>query len=173
VKVRASSGQPRAQGGVALIVALIILMVIGLTSASVMRGALSADMVANNNRVQTLATQAAQIALRYCERQSELDAGGTQAALPPAPPAYWSDHAHWSEERTGIYEVPIDYMQSEDGTRWSSPLPQCMTQRISVGPGKTGYQVTARGFSPGYEADQNGRTDAGAVVWLQSTIYLN
>lgn len=163
----------RQQRGVALIVALVVLVIIGLTSASVMRGALSTDVVANNSRVQTLALQAAQIGLRYCEKQAEIDAGGTSAALPQSPADYWSDYAHWSETKTGIYEVPIDYMKSENGTFWPDHLPQCMAQKIDIAAGKTGYQVTARGFSPDYSADEDGYTSTGAVVWLQSIIYLN
>lgn len=157
----------------ALIVALVVLVIIGLTSASVMRGALSTDVVANNSRMQTLAMQAAQIGLRYCEKQAEVDAGGTAAALPLAPAEYWKDYAHWSEAATGIYEVPIDYMKSENGSFWPSELPQCMTQKYEIEPGKVGYQITARGFSPDYTADADDFTDSGSVVWLQSIIYLN
>lgn len=162
----------RSERGVALIVALIVLVIIGLTSASVMRGALSTDVVANNTRMQTLAMQAAQIGLRYCERQAQIDAGGTAAALPLAPANYWETYDHWSEAITGIYEVPIDYMKSENGSFWPNKLPQCMTQKYQIAAGKTGYQVTARGFSPDYSAEGD-FTDTGSVVWLQSIIYLN
>ena len=170
VQRRASA--KRAQGGVALLVALVVLVIIGLTSASVMRGALSTDLVANNTRVQTLATQAAQIGLRYCEIQADVDAGGDAAALPAAPADYWNTYAHWAENKVGIYKVPVDYMQSENGTFTPDHLPDCMVQKLQLGP-QVAYQVTSRGYSPDYSTDEDGFTESGSVVWLQSTVYMH
>lgn len=162
----------RGERGVTLIIALIVLVIIGLTSASVMRGALSTDLVANNTRTQTLAMQAAQIGLRYCEQQADLDASGTNAALPVNPPDYWNSLANWSQVAVGINEVPQDYMESVNSTFKPSTLPQCMVQKVTLPTGgKTAYQVTARGFSPDYSAD-GGATVTGSVVWLQSYVYM-
>ncbi|MEK8029397.1 hypothetical protein AACH06_01075 [Ideonella sp. DXS29W] len=155
-----------------LLVALIVLVIIGLTSASVMRSVLSTDVVANNTRVQTLATQAAQIGLRYCETQAVADANGTPAALPASPADYWNTYSHWAEKKVGIYEVPEDYMLSSNSTFSPEKLPQCMVQQLVIN-GKTVYQVTAQGYSPDYSADGDGYTDTGSVVWLQSVVYLN
>ena len=69
MKRRFRTGTRARQSGVALIVALVVLVIIGLTSAAVMRGALNSDLVTNNTRVQALASQAAQVALKYCEDQ--------------------------------------------------------------------------------------------------------
>lgn len=162
----------RAQNGVALLVALVVLVIIGLTSASVMRGALSTDLVANNTRVQTLAMQAAQIGLRYCEIKADQDAGGDASALPDAPASYWSTYEHWSENKVGIYKVPVDFLQSENGTFTPDQLPDCMVQKLPVGT-KVAYQVTSRGYSPDYSADGNGFTESGSVVWLQSIVYMH
>lgn len=160
------------QRGVTLLVALIVLVIIGLTSASVMRSVLSTDLVANNARVQTLATQAAQIGLRYCEAQADNDANGTPAALPEAPADYWSTFSHWSEKKIGIFEVPEDFMLSANGTFSPDHLPQCMVQKLTIA-SKTTYQITAKGYSPDYgDPDGDGYTDTGSVVWLQSIVYL-
>lgn len=162
----------RRQRGVTLLVALIVLVIIGLTSASVMRSVLSTDLVANNARVQTLATQAAQIGLRYCEAQAINDANGTPGALPEAPADYWSTYSNWSQSQTGIYEVPEDYMLSAHGTFSPAHLPKCMAQKATLA-GKTTYVITAKGFSPDYDdSDGDGYTDSGSVVWLQSIVYL-
>lgn len=163
------------QRGVALIVALVVLVIIGLTSASVMRGALSTDLVANNTRVKTLATQAAQIGLRYCEAKAAIDAGGQPATLPLNPLDYWSEVKHWSEDKIGIYSVPADYLESQNSTFKPEHLPQCMVQQITVGVGgQTAYRVTAKGYSPDYSADEEtGATESGSVVWLESIVYMN
>ena len=165
--------QRSGQRGVALIVALVVLVIIGLTSASVMRGALSTDLVANNTRVKTLATQAAQIGLRYCEAEAAIDAGGQPATLPLNPPDYWNDFSHWSEkDKIGIYTVPADYLESQNSTFKPEHLPQCMVQQITLG-GQTAYRVTAKGYSPDYSADEKGNTESGSVVWLQSIVYMS
>lgn len=51
-------------------------------------------------------------------------------------------------------------------------LPQCIVERQTL-PGATPFPVivvTARGFSTDYQADVNGNTTNGSVVWLQSIL---
>lgn len=162
--------------GVALIVALIVLVIIGLTSASVMRGALSSDLVANNTRVQTLANQAAQIALKYCEMQIK----GELPSPPPfnlrSPPANvgdpmdWETFENWTDADI-VNEVPEAFMKSEASSFWPSTPPECMAQRSTLGTANT-IVVTARGFSPDY-AEDGGQTTSGSVVWLQYILAVN
>lgn len=152
-------------------VALVMLVIIGLASVSIMRGALSSDLVANNTRVQALASQAAQIALRYCEDQTTAPLP-VITILPVAPADEWSTYANWSNQAKA-FTVPDDYMQSDDSTFSYDNKPQCMAQLTSVGnPPQPAYKVTARGFSPDYSADADGNTKSGSVVWLQSTLAL-
>ena len=61
---------PHQQQGIVLIVVLIMLVVIGLVSVNMMRESLSTDQVSNNVRSEALASEAAQIALAYCEAES-------------------------------------------------------------------------------------------------------
>jgi len=159
-----ASSCPRSanQGGVALIVALVVLVVIGLASAAVMRGALSSDLVANNARVQTLANQAAQVALRYCEAQL---VAGTIAPRPAATPLEWETFTNWTDSAMK-HDVPEEYLKSELSTYWPSQMPQCMAQYSTAGTATT-IVVTARGFSPDFAADTNGSTLSGSVAWLQ------
>jgi type IV pilus assembly protein PilX len=167
-------GRSPAERGVALIVALVVLVIIGLTSAAVMRGALSSDLVTNNTRVQTLATQAAQVALKYCETQLGLPPPIPIILLPAPPdpdtPLDWLDFGNWSDVDK-VNTVKEEYMKSELSTFAPSRMPQCMAQRSTVGVGaaaKPTIVVVARGFSPDYQADGNtGATLAGSVVWLQ------
>ena len=59
----------RPQAGVSLIIVLIMLVIIGLTSAAAIRNATSGEKVTNNIRLQNLAQQYAEAALRYCEAE--------------------------------------------------------------------------------------------------------
>jgi type IV pilus assembly protein PilX len=169
-------GLPSRQEGVALIVALVVLVIIGLTSAAVMRGALSSDLVTNNTRVQTLAAQAAQVALKYCETQLQvpppipiilLDAPADNAT-----PLDWTDFGNWSDVDR-VNTVPEEYMKSELSSIVPTQMPQCMAQRSVAGTAPT-IVVVARGFSPDFQPDPDtGATVAGSVVWLQYILAVN
>lgn len=169
-----SRNYPRGERGVALIVAMIVLVIIGLTSVSVMRGALSSDQLVNNSRVQTLASQAAQIALRYCENQANADTlpGSFHLGASAAPDALnWLEFDNWSVD-TIVNEVPDLYMETADSTFAPSKAPQCIAQCTVLPDGTKVLQTNSRGFSPDYsDEDADGYADSGSVVWLQSTVY--
>lgn len=165
----------KGERGVALIVAMIVLVIIGLTSVSVMRGALSSDQLVNNNRVQTLASQAAQIALRYCETQANADVlpVGFHLGTSAAPEDMnWLTYSNWASANI-VNDVPDDYMETADSTFGPSKAPQCIAQCTVLTDGKTKVlQTNSRGFSPDYsDNDADGYADSGSVVWLQSTVY--
>jgi type IV pilus assembly protein PilX len=159
--------RPRARG-FSLIVAMLMLAVIGLASAAIMRNATSGDQVANNNRLQTQASQYAQLALRFCETQLALPAGARSVALSPAasPPA-WTARQHWTGAGAGTAHTLVP---AEIGsTVLPRVAPQCLMEATSV-PGV--YTLTARGYSADFQADAaTGATRNGSAVWLQATIY--
>jgi type IV pilus assembly protein PilX len=164
------------QRGVALLVALVMLIVIGLTSVSVMRGALSSDLVANNTRVQSLANQAAQIGLAYCERLlndgTPSDGSTDMEKLHRTnahQPAYFNDLANWTDDK--VYTVPDSWMESADSSFAPDRPPECMVEQLDdTANGDKDFVVTARGFSPDYAADEDGNAESGSVVWLQSRV---
>lgn len=167
----------RQQSGVVLIVALVMLVIIGLASAAIMRNALTGDTVSDNIRRQAHALQAAQAALRYCE--GEVQRAPAANAL-PAPAAGvdaedWRTFSNWLKQfptEGAPKVVPAAFLTAGDTNRnIPKKLPQCMAQFRTLGSGQV-IVVTARGFSENYEADTSGRTQAGAVVWLQSIIQL-
>lgn len=157
-------------------VALVMLVIIGLASVSVMRGALNSDLIANNTRVQSVAAQAAQIGLTYCERllnDSTPSVGGSDLeklhATAANAPAFFNELANWSEGN--VYTVPDDWMASADSSFTPDTLPQCMVEQLNdTTRGDPQFAVTARGFSPDYSADDNGNPASGSVVWLQSRL---
>lgn len=165
-----------AQRGVTLIVALVMLLAIGFMSAAIMRGAMTAETVANNLRVQNFAMQQAQLGLRYCESmiiapQAMRDAAGI--IIPSAAPAddasySWKKFASWHGGAKLAVNVP-DSWQSASAQFKPAQAPQCLIERLrtlNVG----GYVVTSRGFSADWSEDASGHTTSGSVVWLQSIV---
>jgi len=179
---------PVAQAGVSLIIVLIMLVIIGLTSAAAMRNATSGEKVTNNIRLQNLAQQYAEAALRYCEAEmlkvdadrvatlAELNISTTPAGTADAFTG-WGQAASWTGAG-GITAtkttLPEERVKSQDSAFRPSRLPECVVERQGFADGSWAYVITARGFSPGYMADGvSGVTTAGSVVWLQSTILLD
>lgn len=148
-----------------LLVVLIMLVVIGLVSAAAMRGALTSDQISNNARLENIAKQAAQIALRYCENGLT---NGTIPAQPSAADGVWSVYSNWSGGPIKATTVPEDFMKNSnsDGSLPKN-LPQCLAENSSFDANVK--IVTARGFGPDYDT----ATSSGAVVWLQSVVKLS
>lgn len=176
------------QVGVSLIIVLIMLVIIGLTSAAAMRNATSGEKVSNNIRLQNLAQQYAEAALRYCEAEmlkvdadrvaTLVEANISTTVLGTADAATgWGQAVSWTGAG-GITAtkttLPEGRVKSQDSSFRPSRLPECVVERQGLADGSLAYVITARGFSPGYTADAvSGVTTAGSVVWLQSTVLLD
>jgi type IV pilus assembly protein PilX len=178
------------QKGISLIIVLIMMVVIGLTAASAMRSATSGQRVTNNARMDTLATQYAEAALRYCEAQLQIP----DANLAPLPvrvnslkdaniptttfvASGWGQTATWvgvggaSATKTALPSA--QFSTAGVSTNVPTTAPECVVERQVIGsPTFAVTVVTARGFSPDYEANVNGTTKRGSVVWLQSILNL-
>jgi Tfp pilus assembly protein PilX len=189
-------GQPlvRREYGVSLIIVLLMLVIIGLTSAAAIRNATSGERATNNIRMQNLAQQYAEAALRYCETQLELPdlnrvatlqnakifndsgAGVAKAATANFPATGWSQTITWTGvggASTSLTNVPAARLQSANSAFVPAVAPQCVAERQRLSDNSEVTVVTARGFSPDYASEAGtGKTTAGSVVWLQSTIRL-
>jgi len=176
----------RSMRGISLIIVLIMLIIIGVTAASAMRSATSEQRATNNMRMDALAQQYAEAALRYCETElKKPDAARTntlKAAVIPATTfaaSGWEQSVTWtgipgsggaSATRTS---VPGQNISTSGITVVPTTLPECVAETQTTGsPTFTVTVVTARGFSPDYSKDSNGNTTSGAVVWLQSILNL-
>ena len=160
----------RAERGISLIIAMLMLVVIGLASAAIIRNATSADRAVNNNRLQTQANQFAQVALRFCESQVLLSVNGQPTVVvvqtPAVSPANWTAKANWFNGATA------HTLSSAEMTGATMPkvFPQCMAEQ-TAGANARVFTVTARGFSDDFTEDKNDHsTISGSVIWLQSTI---
>lgn len=173
----------RHQRGISLIVVMIMVVIIGLTSAAAIRNATSGERATNNIRLQNLAQQYAEAALRYCESEVmkadddrvatlrdanivETPFGTTPAGLNAVS---WTGTGGASASRT---TVPESRIKSDDSSVTPGTRPQCVAERQVLADGGLVMVITARGFSPGYTANTDGITTGGSVVWLQSISYL-
>lgn len=170
---------PRPQQGIVLIVVLIMLVVIGLVSVNMMRESLSTDQVSNNVRSEALASEAAQIALAYCEAESIKASSTTvtKKAKPTSGNAIWQTLSNWNLA-SGAANAPTTLTEAQmiesNASFKANKMPQCMAEYSTASNGTdTVLIVTARGFSPDYTADANGNTASGSVVWLQSILRVN
>ena len=169
-----------AQRGVVLIIALVMLVVISLLATLSMRNATSSEGISGNVRTTELATQAAEIALRYCEDAvvQITGGGGTLTALPAiqnfSSPPLWSARdgsgalTHWdgagsSVAPTGpVLVIPDGSInQAGAGVTFKRP-PECMVERMQMATNNTTvtttttFVITARGFGPDVAADTSG-----------------
>ncbi|TAK97182.1 MAG: hypothetical protein EPO09_04690 [Aquabacterium sp.] len=159
--------KPSTQRGVTLLIVLIMLVVIGLVSASAMRQAANADLISNNTRLEQLAKQFAETALRFCEEGVKNGTVQIQAANQAAPA--WKTFGNWEgASRTALNLGEADFRSAAQTSTGTNRAPQCMAEFSPLN--NNTFIVTARGFSPDYQADANGKTQRGAVVWLQSTL---
>ena len=170
--------------GASLIIVLVMLVVIGLTSAASLRNASSNERVSHNFRMHWLAEQYAEAALRYCQSQLLLAdeqrvSSLKEAALLPinAGAPGWANPQTWSGSGgafASLTSVAQAFVESSDSAFVPQRLPQCVVERqalpllqngVSVGSADV-YVITARGFSPDYRESPPGAR-SGAVVWLQ------
>lgn len=179
------------QKGISLIVVLMLIVVIGLMAAASMRSATSSQRVTNNVRMDNMAQQYAESALRYCEAQLQIPEANV-APLPTrvnslraaAIPAIdmtltnavgaWENPVSWTGDVTAgaAAATRTALTDAQYGTSATpARAPECVVETQTLGsPAFTVTVVTARGFSSDYRADANGKTTRGAVVWLQSIL---
>lgn len=155
--------------GVALIVSLVMLALISLTAMAVMRAAQGVDSAASSMRIQLQAQQAAELALRWCERQLLQPNPAVTVHEPPDTGALWERFDNWSGSMALAATVPAELLS---GAASPSYLPQCLAERRVLPGGGEVVDVTARGFSHNYQPDALGRTRLGAAAWSQSTVLL-
>lgn len=188
----------RSQRGISLIIVLILTVVIGLTAAAAMKGATSSQRVTNNVRMENMAQQYAESALRYCEAQVQIPFNNPAATARTANLAAanipvvskvpvsgvvaagnWENSVTWTATAgaVGPSLARVDLASTQFSSALSSKTPakapQCAVEMQVLGTALASYTVTvvtSRGFSSDYEADGTGKTTRGSVVWLQSIL---
>lgn len=161
--------------GLSLVLVLVLLAAISLGAAASLSLLAGTHKVGSSFRMQALAAQAAEAALRYCESQLLLSetarvAGLRDASLPQTSaqlPA-WKEAARW---QSSLLIAPPPAWWDAAMTR-GVPAPACLAEMQTVSSGQV-HVVTARGFAPDWRGDAlSGRTESGAVSWLQSVLLI-
>ncbi len=180
--------QSKAQRGIVLIMALIMLVVISLLTAMSVRNATSSEGVNAAVRQTQLATQSAETALRYCEAGliSRLTyTTGVQTPTyilsPPGSSTVTMTDIHWQEPVTGtptsvipanwdtnslgnpdrILVVPLSSVNRGGITTTFARPPECMIERLNPVTSDRhtkNFVITARGFGPEVAAADANRT---------------
>jgi hypothetical protein len=111
--------------------------------------------------------------LTYCEKQMLVDGSGVtiKAAVAKNTDPNWKTYAKWRSDATST-TVPANLLKLDSAAVNIGKRPQCMAEYSSEVDGNV-VLVTARGFSPDYTEDSDGRSKSGSAVWLQSTVRLN
>lgn len=180
------------QQGLVLVVALILMAVIGVASTAAMRLALTGSAIAMGLRAQNEATQAAEVALRWCEVQTRLRASGAanglsnDFALLEAPPdpkirPLWETLAGFTANSR---PVPAAIMAAAGMPALdANQLPRCLAQErddIKAVVASDGdleatnntfrqFLITVRAVSPDFRTGTDGE-DGGSEVWIQSNL---
>ncbi|MBI2771379.1 MAG: hypothetical protein HYX47_17275 [Burkholderiales bacterium] len=167
-----------------LIIALIMLVVISLLATMSVKNAASSEGVNGNIRLSQLASQSAEIALRYCEDAviQMVSGTGTLVLLPTiqnyaATPSWKLGTTSWDVTPTVAFPLPIASVNASAASATYARPPECMVERLSpAGSAKysSNFVVTARGFGPEVPAATSARARPnGSEVFMQSTIELN
>ena len=173
---------PIQQRGVVLVVALLLLVILSLMAASSMRGAASSEMVSNTSRTSSLAMQAAEAALLYCEQavKNQLAtpvASGPYASYTITPSAYNStatptaySPSYWdaAPKSPAVNVMPAVL----SNTSLYQRLPECMAEYDSSG--NSTVLIVARGFGPEVPVvpeSATSRKPAGTEVWLELRLF--
>ncbi|MDD2810921.1 PilX N-terminal domain-containing pilus assembly protein [Rhodoferax sp.] len=185
---RPHTPHPSKEKGVVLIVSLIVLVVISMLAITSLRNVSSSEMISGNVRTTELANQAAEFALRYCEKEVENFKNGLSNITinDYSDPPLWSkldnktnSLVNWEGANSaGKVNILDGALLNQANITYATykRLPECM---IEVGEDKpkadaSVFKITARGFGPEVSAADNNRTrPVGTEVWLQSTITFN
>lgn len=170
------------QNGFVLVVSLIFMLIMTVLAVTAINRSILDEKVTGNLRSQNIALQAAETALRYCQKNLEATGpGGNLPLIPgttqtiggikiigyprdiepsstiPAAPNKWSDRANWTAENTKTLGLNL--------TTHAVLPAQCMIEEYPMkdllkAKVYVAYQITARGVGG----------NANAIVWIQQTI---
>jgi Tfp pilus assembly protein PilX len=180
VRERAIPASSSRQAGAVLPVALVLLVVMTIAGLLSARRATTNDAIAHNLRVNEIAQQSAESALRHCEAvvidmvdnaganhpNDVMRVGSTEIADPQTATALWLQPANWADGSANRIVAPLSFDAGVRAESRGVPPPHCIAEALANGR----YLITARGLSADATFDANGRLESGSEVWLQSIL---
>ena len=125
-----TSGWGRAsipQQGIVMLMTLILLTVMAVSTAVAVRLSLTTDMVGANLRARTLAFQAAEAALRYCEEKVINEFSTLPMLVNYQKDEEWADDSAWAGPAK--LEVPREQLGLPDNIKKN---PQCLFRFLTI-----------------------------------------
>lgn len=183
------------QRGVALVIALILILVMSLLGTFAIRNATQSERSINGIRTAEVARESAETALRFCEQIAIFDGNNqdysgfgtsglrsqiiaTTITSEADAAAAWRTAGNWTSTNT-VISVPASYYQKYSGGSADASVPRlknpplCLIQKIqsTSTPQIKGYLITGRGFANNavYNAS-TGKSTQGAEAWIQSIL---
>jgi len=175
----------KAQTGFVMLTSLVFLMVLTILAITAVRRATQDEGIANNLRGQNLAFQAAETALRFCQKEIEVTGAGSELGtgvvqtvngvpvniypgLPGSPmPNLWQTRSNWT---TKAFTLPANTVPDV------SAQPECMIEewkKLNEGFGMTEGGNAGSGTGKAYLITARGQgVTAKTVIWLQVEWYL-
>lgn len=164
------------QHGVIMVIALILMVVIAISSVAAIRLSGVDELVNSNTRARTLALRAAESAINSC--RSAVLAGTSGLKIRPSQ-GYDDEGIEWRAMATWSDASKVNTISDAELSSYTF-RPQCVVEDItdfmeanSTSPvlerKVVAYRITARGFSPNYQDNGSYQTQ-GAQVWLQVVV---
>lgn len=169
--------------GFVLAISMIFLIVMTLLAVAAIKRATLDEKITANLRTQNLSFQAAEKALRFCERFLDLAAGSvtictakqpSKVILDPEPgtkkPNAWENDNNWKEG--GLSQQIPDAGPDTIAGLDAASQPRCMVEEWRLNPANGNKQpswiITARA-GPKIDASPSEKSE-NAVIWLQEVI---
>lgn len=129
----------RRQQGAVLVIALVMLLLITLTSIATIRLTTLDERMAGNSRDRDRALQAAEAAVRTCLQRLTVNVPSNYGGPVLSPTATgtqnWELEANWASSSTNSVEIDLG------STAAVSSNPRCLAERIGTG---DNYRITGR-----------------------------
>jgi Tfp pilus assembly protein PilX len=167
------------QKGVVMVVVLLLLGIMSIVGVMNLRNSATTEQVSNNMRLASVAQQAAELALKYCESVAADTAGATFATertkilsatiTGSITSGAWNTTSTWNSSANYL-TINNAFALSTDvhAVQFANP-PQCVIEKISNASGK-GYVITARGFGNDAKLTATNGVRSGSEAWVQSVL---
>jgi type IV pilus assembly protein PilX len=184
----------RASRGIVLPMALIMLVILSFAGLMAARNSATYEQFSNNMRTSQVARQAAEDALRYCERvamftvDADLNADSSDTAekalytndaaklvstviasdgVTALQGGSWNTLGNWVKgDDKPVIEVTLSQDSNAQGSATVKNKPACIIQKLS----DERFLITTRGLSNDAKLATSGALSAGSEVWLQSIL---